>query len=71
MLLKLREDNAACAKAVAAGYSKKLKRLKRARRVTVSLSSAKEQLDRPDVELSLVGSLYQNADDFAKAVEVA
>ena len=53
VLLRLREDNTACAKVVTAGYSKKLRHLKRVHRV--SLASVKEQLDRDDVELSLVG----------------
>ena len=46
--------NSVARRAVAAGYSEKLRHLKRTHRV--SSSSVKEQLDRPDVELSLVES---------------
>ena len=60
VLLRLREDNTACAKVVTAGYSKKLRHLKRVHRV--SLASVKEQLDRDDVELGLVGTSDQKAE---------
>ena len=69
VLLRLREDNTARGKVVTAGYSKKLRHLKRVHRV--SLASVKEQLDRDDVELSLVGTSDQKADAFTKAVEPA
>ena len=69
VLLRLREDNTTRAKVVTAGYSKKLRHLKRVHRV--SLSSVKEQLDRDDVERSLVGTSDQKADVFTKAVEPA
>ena len=62
VLLRLCEDNTACAKVVTAGYSKKLRHLKRVHRV--SLAAAKEQL-------SLVGTSDQKADAFTKAVEPA
>lgn len=67
VLLRLREDNTACAKVVTAGYSKKLRHLKRVHRI--SLASVKEQLDREDVELSIVGTSDQKADALTKAVE--
>ena len=69
VLLRLREDNTTCAKVVTAGYSKKLRHLRRVRRV--SLASMKEQLDRDDVELSLVGTSDQKADFSTKAFEPA
>ena len=42
VLLRIREDNEACAKVCAAGYSKKLRHLKRVHRI--NLASVKEQL---------------------------
>ena len=69
VLLRLREDNTTCAKVVTAGYSKKLRHLKRVHRV--NLASVKEQLDRDDVERSLVGTSDQKADVFTKAFEPA
>lgn len=67
VLLRIREDNEACAKVCAAGYSKKLRHLKRTHKV--NLSSIKEQLDRPDVELMIVGTKEQKADIFTKQLE--
>ena len=66
VLLRIREDNEACAKVCAAGYSKKLRHLKRVHRI--NLASVKEQLDREDTELMLVGTKYQRADIFTKAL---
>ena len=46
ILLRIREDNEACANVCTAGYSKKLRHLKRVRKI--NLASVKEQLDRDD-----------------------
>ena len=66
VLLRIREDNEACAKVCATGYSKKLRHLKRVHRT--NLASVKEQLDRDNTELMLVGTKHQKADMFTKAL---
>ena len=66
VLLRIREDNEACAKVCTAGYSKKLRHLKSVHKI--NSASAKEQLDREDTELMLVGTKYQKADIFTKAL---
>ena len=64
--LRIREDNEATAKVVTAGYSKRLRYLRRTQKI--SLASLAEELGKPDVSLVLVRSLGQKADIFTKAV---
>ena len=64
--LLIREDNEATAKVVSAGYSKRLRHMKRTHRI--NLGSLKEELDKDDVELQLVASRYQKTDIFAKGL---
>ena len=66
VLLRIREDNEACAKVCTAGYSKKLRHLKRVHKI--NLASVKDQLDREDTELMLVGTKRQKADIFTKSL---
>ena len=66
VLLRIRGDNEACAKVCTAGYSKTLRHLKRVHKI--NLASVKGQLDRDDTELMLVGTKYQKADIFTKAL---
>ena len=66
VLFRIREDNEACPKVCTPGYSKKLRHLKRVHKI--NLASVKEQLDRDDTELMLVGTKYQKADIFTKAL---
>ena len=66
VLFRIREDNEACPKVFTPGYSKKLRHLKRVHKI--NLASVKEQLDRDDTELMLVGTKYQKADIFTKAL---
>ena len=64
--LLIREDNEATAKVVSAGYSKRLRHMKRTHRI--NLGSLKEELDKDDVDLQLVASRYQKADIFTKGL---
>ena len=64
--LRIREDNEATAKIVLAGYSKRLRHLRRTQKIHVA--SLREQLSQPDIELMLVNTLFQKADVFTKAV---
>ena len=64
--LLIREDNEATAKVVSAGYSKRLRHMKRTHRI--NLGSLKEELDKDDVELQLVASRYQKTDIFTKGL---
>ena len=64
--LRVREDNEATAKIVLAGYSKRLRHLRRTQKI--HLASLSEQLNQPDIELMLVNTLFQKADVFTKAV---
>ena len=66
VLLRIREDNEACSKVCTASYSKKLGHLKRVHKI--NLASVKEQLGREDTELMLVGTKYQKAEIFTKAL---
>ena len=64
--LRVREDNEATAKIVLAGYSKRLRHLRRTQKI--HLASLSEQLNQPDIELMLVNTLFQKADVFTKVV---
>ena len=64
--LLIREDNEATAKVVSAGYSKRLRHMKRTHRI--NLGSLKEELEKDDVDLQLVASRYQKADIFTKGL---
>jgi hypothetical protein len=64
--LRFREDNEATAKIVLAGYSKRLRHLRRTQKIY--LASLSEQLNQPDIELMLVNTLFQKADVFTKAI---
>ena len=64
--LLIREDNEATAKIVSAGYSKRLRHMKRTHRI--NLGSLKDELDKDDVDLQLVASKYQKADIFTKGL---
>eukprot|EP00435_Cladocopium_sp_Y103_P016069 s1173_g4.t1 len=64
--LLIREDNEATAKTVSAGYSKRLRHMKRTHRI--NLGSLKVELDKDDVDLQLVASKYQKADIFTKGL---
>ena len=66
MKLKVREDNEATAKVVTAGYSKKIKYLRRTQKI--SLASPAEELSKDDVSLALVRTSEPKADVFTKAV---
>ena len=54
---------------VSAGYSRKLRHLKRTHKV--NLAAVKEQLDRDDTQLELVNTTRQKADVFAKVLQTA
>ena len=64
--LRIREDNEATAKIVFAGYSKRLRHLRRTQKI--HLASLSEQLNQPDIELMLVNTLFQKADVFTKVI---
>ena len=62
----MREDNEATAKIGLAGYSKHLRHLRRTQKI--HLASQSEQLNQLDVELTVVNTLFQNADVLTRAV---
>ena len=64
--MRVREDNKATAKIDLAGYSKRLRHLRRTQKI--HLASSSEQLNQPDIELMLVNTLFQKADVFTKAI---
>ena len=64
--LRVREDNEATAKIVLAGYSNRLRHLRRRQKIHVA--SLSEQLNQPDIGLMLVNTRFQKADVFTKAV---
>ena len=55
--LRIREDNEATAKIVLAGYSKRLRHLRRTQKI--HLASLSEQLNQPDIRLMLVNTLFK------------
>ena len=67
--LKLRKDSEACAKVVSAGYSRKLRHLKRTHKV--NLVGVNAQSDRVDTQLELVNTSRQKAVVFTKALQRA
>ena len=64
--LRVREDNKATAKIDLAGYSKRLRHLRRTQKI--HLASPSGQLNQTDIELMLVNTLFQKADVFTKAI---
>ena len=64
--MRVREDNKATAKIDLAGYSKRLRHLRRTQKI--HLASPSGQLNQPDIELMLVNTLFQKADVFTKAI---
>ena len=66
MRLRVREDNEATAKIVTAGYSKRLRHMKRTHKINIA--SIASELAKDDVELMLVNTLHQKGDLFTKAV---
>ena len=64
--LRVREDNEATAKVVTAGYSKRLRHMKRTHKINIASIAA--ELSKDDLELMLVNTLHQKGDLFTKAV---
>ena len=67
MRLVIQEDNQATIKVAEAGFSAKMRHIQRTHKV--NLSSLKEQLEQPEVDLRYIKTDLQAADVFTKALE--
>ena len=67
MTLRIHEDNQAAKDIAEAGFSNKLCRISRTH--GIHLTSIKDEIDKPEIDLRKIGTLEQAADVFTKAVE--